>query len=382
MKFYYIYKALAHPENNGYITPFTLQERLMHVKEARRTLGSKIPWLCDTMDNKLKHALGNAPNSEFLIGPDLKVVAKRLWSDPDQLRRDLERLVGKVSPPTRVSDLNMKTQPPPKVAARGVVQRPELPRDLKALRIEPVTKEGGEPFYAKLRAEADSRLLSSGAGTLYLGFHLDPIYKVHWNNLTKPIKVTLEPPQGMKLARTTLEGPKVKEPADIDPREFLLEVSGAKTRQPLKVSVFYFACNDEAGWCKPIKQEYLVYLQSDPDAGWRMRRRSGGRSGRGGPPFGGRGFGPGNLTRGRIVRVDVRARTVTIMTRDRKQTTYKLADEARLAKEFRSAELKDFQRGDFVMFRIEKSGKGPGTIIGMMGRRGGPGGTPPRRRRQ
>jgi hypothetical protein len=23
VKFYYIYKALAHPENNGYVTPFT-----------------------------------------------------------------------------------------------------------------------------------------------------------------------------------------------------------------------------------------------------------------------------------------------------------------------------------------------------------------------
>ena len=42
VKFYYIYKTLAHPENDGYIQPFTLKERLMHVKVAQQTLGSDI----------------------------------------------------------------------------------------------------------------------------------------------------------------------------------------------------------------------------------------------------------------------------------------------------------------------------------------------------
>ena len=89
VKFYYIYKALAHPETNGYVTPFTLQERLMQVKEAERRLGSKFTWLCDAMSNDLKHALGDAPNSEYVIDPDGKVVVRRLWSDPAKLRNDL-----------------------------------------------------------------------------------------------------------------------------------------------------------------------------------------------------------------------------------------------------------------------------------------------------
>ena len=63
VKFYYIYKSLAHPENNGYVQPLTLQERLLHLKEAERTLGSKFTWLADNMENELKHKLGNAPNS-------------------------------------------------------------------------------------------------------------------------------------------------------------------------------------------------------------------------------------------------------------------------------------------------------------------------------
>ena len=42
MKFYYVYKALAHPQYNHYINPFSIEERLMHVQEARRTLGTKL----------------------------------------------------------------------------------------------------------------------------------------------------------------------------------------------------------------------------------------------------------------------------------------------------------------------------------------------------
>ena len=60
VKFFYIYKALAHPEQNGYITPFTLKERLMHVAEAKEKLKSRFTWLCDSMTNDLKHALGDA----------------------------------------------------------------------------------------------------------------------------------------------------------------------------------------------------------------------------------------------------------------------------------------------------------------------------------
>ena len=86
VKFFYVYKALAHPENNGYVQPFTLEERLLHVKEAQRTLGSEITWIADNMDNDLKHNLGNAPNSEFIIDPEGRIVHKRSWSKPDQVR--------------------------------------------------------------------------------------------------------------------------------------------------------------------------------------------------------------------------------------------------------------------------------------------------------
>ena len=100
MKFYYIYKALAHPGLNGYVTPYTLEERLMQIQEAKRTLGSRIPWISDTMSNDLKHALGDASNPEFIIDPDGRLANKRMWSDPEGLREDLARLVGPVENPT------------------------------------------------------------------------------------------------------------------------------------------------------------------------------------------------------------------------------------------------------------------------------------------
>ena len=70
----------------------------MHVAQAERQLGSRIPWLVDTMTNGLKHALGDMPNSEFIVDPDGRVAARRAWSDPTALRRDLKRIVGLPEP--------------------------------------------------------------------------------------------------------------------------------------------------------------------------------------------------------------------------------------------------------------------------------------------
>ena len=89
MRFVYLYKALAHPELNGYVNPVTLEERLAHIEEAKRTLGSEIPWIADTMTNDLKHAIGDRPNSEYLLDPEGKVLRGRAWINPSQLRKDL-----------------------------------------------------------------------------------------------------------------------------------------------------------------------------------------------------------------------------------------------------------------------------------------------------
>jgi hypothetical protein len=401
VKIYYIYKSLAHPEHNGYVQPITLKERLMHITEAKRTLGTEIPWICDAMENNLKHSLGNAPNSEFIIDPQGIVVRSRSWSKPGQVRDDLEELVGPVENSTTIADLNLKKAPPPKIAAKGVVKRIELPGSLSALRIEPVVKEKGQPFYAKLRAEATNELTRNGKGKLYLAFHMDQIYHVHWNNLTKPIRVKLEPQSGIEVGKTSLEGPKVEEPADSDPREFLIDVDAGETiNGSIRISVSYFACNDEEGWCKPVTQEYVVFLDVDRDGGRANRRGSGSQNSRGKkgfrgnrsrgkssraqgkrPPSGGFGkdpFGPGRRppfsdgerTFGRISKIDLKNRLLTVWTRGRDEVQYKVHPEARIVRDEKPVKLADFKPGEFVMLRIEKVKEGPPVIKGIMQRPG------------
>ena len=225
VKFYFVYKSLAHPELAGdYVQPFTLNERIAHARQAGRQLGASVPWLVDPMDNRLKHALADRANSEFVIDPDGTIVRKRAWSNPAQLRRDLERLVGRVAKPTREEDVHLNLQPPPRAPAdRGVVPRLQRPRMLPLV-MEPKVEPSARPFFAKLRAEVDPSVLRGEPGRLYLGFHLDPVYEAHWNNLTPPLKFKLDLPDDVKIPRPTGEAPKIEFAADADPREFLLDV--------------------------------------------------------------------------------------------------------------------------------------------------------------
>lgn len=281
MRFYYVYKALAHPEHDGYVKAFTLQERLMHLREAERRLGSRIPWLADGMTNDLKNALGGVQNAELVLDPQGRIVRRRAWSDPSELRRDLTELVGAVEHPTRVADLDLIIEPRSDTIPSGILPRLELSAPMRALKIEPLIGSDEIPFYAKLRAEADDLLLTTGNGQLYLGFHLDPLYHVHWNNRTKPLEFELVAPAGLHVSPRTGSAPVVEEPADVDPREFLVDLQGAlDLDKPLQLNVKYFACDNANTFCLPVTQRYLVHLRADPEGG-RVMARSG-RGGRGG----------------------------------------------------------------------------------------------------
>ena len=297
VRFVYLYKALAHPELNGYVNPVTLEERLMHIEEAKRVLGSEIPWIADTMANDLKHAIGDRPNSEYLLDPKGRVLRARAWSDPGQLRKDLAEFVGPVRNATKVSDLRMEIKPAPKHAPTGVVARIRKPGTFRTLISKPQLAKTTEPFYTKLRAEADQPLLQAGEGNLYLAFLLDPLHGVHWNNLAPAMDVEFSVPDGVKITPAKLQGPKVDEEADADPREFLVHVNRGASQEPLGMKFRYFACTDM--WCRPVTQEYLITWEVDRDAG---RVRSGrmdfNRTGQRAVPGGGRGRGGGPSGRG------------------------------------------------------------------------------------
>ncbi len=353
VKFYYIYKALAHPETNGYITPFTLEERLLHVKEAGQTLGSDIPWICDTMENDLKHALGDAPNSEFIIDPQGKVAVRRSWSKPEELRKDLERLVGTVDRPTTVADLNMKKSERPKVAKTGVVPRVKMPGQMQALKIEPAMVSI-EPFYVKLRAEAESNVTRSGKGKLYLGFHLDPLYDVHWNNLAAPLTFEVKSSDGTKISPSTGEAPKIEAESDGDPREFLLDIDADKGKDSFEVTVKYFACNDKEGWCKPVTQQYTVHLEVDRDGG--NARRGGqpvARNNRPGRPAPAGSPAAENRLMGMVFSVDAESRIVTIRTRDGGNREVFVPADVMIRRDERPAELSDLERRNRIMIELD-----------------------------
>lgn len=274
--FYYLYKALAHPGRDGYVTPFTIDERLRHVTEAKEQLGTAIPWLVDRMDNRAKHALGDAPNAEFVFDPEGRLIVRRRWSDPEALRQDLARLVGAVESPTKVSDLDLPERTPAATAPTGVVERVDVPAGMIPLETEPIPGKKKIPFYAKLRAEAERSLLRDGKGTLYFGFFLDPLYNIHWNNEIAPVRFELEVPEGATAHPMKGEGPTLEVKADADPREFLIEVTDAgDTNATLRVNVHYFACDDAETYCVPVTQHYDVHLQRDRDGGRRMTGRGG-----------------------------------------------------------------------------------------------------------
>ena len=141
-------------------------------------------------------------------------------------------------------------------------------------------EKDGLPFYVKLRAEAQESLVNSGSGQLYLGFFLDPLYKVHWNNKAEPIRYQITAPDSVTVTPSEGQGPDVDADADADPREFLVDVVAQNTsrtdRRPvLQLTVQYFACDDADTFCVPVKQQYAIQLQVDPDGGWRSAARSG-----------------------------------------------------------------------------------------------------------
>jgi hypothetical protein len=137
---------------------------------------------------------------------------------------------------------------------------------MQAIVIEPQIEKNGQPFYAKLRAEANPALLNTGKGKLYLGFHLDPFHHAHWNNLTDPLKYKMELPDGVTISQSSGESKKVLVAHDADPREFLFDVESWPAGKSLKLTVSYSACVGEKA-CYQVSQQYILHRKRDIDGG-------------------------------------------------------------------------------------------------------------------
>ena len=111
----------------------------------------------------------------------------------------------------------------------------------------------------------------------YFALRLDPIYGVHWNNGVDPIHYELSGVEGASITPQTGDGPQVEAKADLDPREFLVDVKDAKSGGELQVTLKYFCCTDD--WCKPFTQTHTIVLERDSgnDMSRPGQRRRGGQ---------------------------------------------------------------------------------------------------------
>ncbi|MEM7476347.1 MAG: hypothetical protein AAF483_15235 [Planctomycetota bacterium] len=224
--------------------------------------GTQIPWLCDSMDDSATKAFGGTYNGEFVLDPDGKIVRQRFWSNPRTLRADLTELVGEVESPTKIKDLPVRFRPEPREVASGVVEPIKLPRGLTPIKIKYLPLDNERPLFVKLRAELTPRKNAKGKYQMFLGFYPDPIHKVHWNNLAGRIRVSFDAPAALGITAEELEGPKVDEDSDVDPRMFLIDLaskeSSAGRREPIKISLKYVICDDAETFCFPVTQQFEV----------------------------------------------------------------------------------------------------------------------------
>lgn len=146
----------------------------------------------------------------------------------------------------------------------------------------------------------------------------------------------------------------------MDPREFVVEVeSGGKLQQPLRIKVHYFACNDSAGWCKSISQEYTVQVEVDRDGG---RVQSRGRqakrpmAGQPGTAPTGRSDTGGDESRlaGAIESIDQDSRLLTIRLRNGRVHTITVEEDADIFRDRASSKFEELKARDRLFVQLEK----------------------------
>lgn len=285
--FVYLYKSLAHPENGGWIQPFTLEERLAQVKAAQEQLKNKVPFICDGMDNDISTALGGSPNSAYIVDGDGRIVFVSGWAEGSQVRDELAKVFGPTDTISTPESIGVPRFERPYRNTGTVVPRVEVSGTMQGLKTEPAKSD--EPHYVKLRAEVEPSVMQDGSGRMYLGFHLDPVHDVHWNNLVDPVSWSMTLPEGVEITPDGGAGPRVEAQTDNDPREFLLDITSWPQGEEIRVTVRYFACSKKDGWCKPVEQVYTVSLERDRYAGMAQNRWRRGGGDRGGNRGGGAG---------------------------------------------------------------------------------------------
>ncbi len=269
VKFFYIYRYLTHPENNNYIQPFILRERVRQSRIAADLLHTRISWLCDGMDNQAAKALEYDNNNLFIFNKEGVEEYSGMSDDEADFRKALTKLAGTPETRTPTDSIAGPDIKPVFIRKSTVAPRVSIRPNqdtFRPLQITPINSRF--PFYVKLRIEANEDLRTTGNGRIYLGFHIDPIYKVEWNNLGAAINYAIKVPRGSAISPSINEAKKVTSQAtDSDPREFLLEARKWMPANPISITVNYSVHSPSSKRNYDISQHYIVYLEHDPFAG-------------------------------------------------------------------------------------------------------------------
>jgi hypothetical protein len=259
VQFFFVYKSLRHPELDGYLQPQNIAERLLQLKAAQAKLGTKVPWLADTMENEMREALGFGANSVYLISPEGEIVYASERINVASFRRALVEHLGEVDPVTSANDLGLPriTRPERLVNEESEI-RVKRPDGLVILNITPEAPE--DTYYVKLRAEAYPELLETGTGSLFLGFYPDPIHGAYWNNLTEPMQFTLTVPEGVEASPTTARAQAGPGDKDKNPRQFWVSIKADQPIDEMKLTLNYFACTDSL--CLALSQSYTIHFEA------------------------------------------------------------------------------------------------------------------------
>jgi len=269
IRFFYIHSYLTHPENNNYVQPILLAERFQHTFEAKKLLRTRIPWLCDEMDNSVAKALERGVNNLFIYNKEgVEKYAGNL-SDMDRFRKTLTSVGGMIAAPTRADTFAAPEISPIKPPAERFMKRVKIrpPKDL-FLPLKTTPSDSRKPFYVKLRVEASSELLETGNGRMYLGFHIDPLYLAKWNNLAMPLEYTIKIPRETAASPSKNRAKRVEtRPTDSEPREFMIEVRKWDSTKPISVTVTYSILSGRSNRILEVSQQHMVHLKTDPFGG-------------------------------------------------------------------------------------------------------------------
>lgn len=271
---YYIQRRPTHPENHGFLQPFNQAEAIQLAKESIRLLNTHIPWLCDTANHDVSTQLPQTESENvFIYVADGRQLFAGTITDPASIQKSLAEFMGPPSRQIRTNQIPKPEVEPVEVIPNEATKRVNFnPPSQKFSPIQVNPRESTAPHYVKLRAEADEALLSSGSGKLYLGFHVDPLYKGEWDNSTKPLKYTIISTGG-SVTPAVKSAPKVREASDSEPREFVLTATHTNYDLPIMLKVDYTIYLAGPKSTVQVSQIYDIYLRKDPLGGKAYRRQ-------------------------------------------------------------------------------------------------------------